>query len=244
MKVIILNNYEQIANKTSEIIANQIKQKPNSILGLATGSSPVKTYQKLIDMYKNKEISFKDITVFNLDEYKNIDSNNNQSYSYFMKQQLFNHVDINLDNCFIPNFEFNNDPKKYDELIKSKGQIDLQLLGLGVNGHIAFNEPYTSFDSLTHIVDLTQSTIQANSRFFDDINLVPKQAITMGLESIMSAKKIVLIATGINKAEAIKNLIEGNISEKWPCSILQNHKDVTIIIDKDASIKLENSYES
>ncbi|UKS53830.1 glucosamine-6-phosphate deaminase [Mycoplasma feriruminatoris] len=238
MKVIILENEDQVAITSAKIISDQIKNKPNSVLGLATGSTPIKTYQQLIKMYQDKEISFKNITAFNLDEYKDIDPNNDQSYHYFMDHQLFNFIDINKNNCYIPNASFYNNPQQYDELIKKFNGIDLQLLGLGINGHIGFNEPNTSFDSLTQIVDLTQSTIKANSRFFDSIELVPTKAISMGLKSIMNARKILLLATGINKADAIFHLIEDKITPNWPCSILQNHNDVTIIIDKNAASKL------
>ncbi|QQY78080.1 glucosamine-6-phosphate deaminase [Mycoplasma mycoides subsp. capri] len=240
MKLIVLENEEQVANKAAQIISEQIKNKPNSVLGLATGSTPINTYKKLIQMYQEKQISFKDVICFNLDEYKDIDKNNKQSYYYFMNEQLFNFIDINKNNCYIPNASFYDNPKAYDELIKKANGIDLQLLGLGVNGHIGFNEPDSSFDSLTQIVDLTNSTIKANSRFFDSIDQVPTQAISMGLQSIMNTKKILLLATGVNKSEAIYHLIQGQITKKWPCTILQKHNDVTIIIDKNAASKLTN----
>ncbi|EXU60750.1 glucosamine-6-phosphate deaminase [Mycoplasma mycoides] len=240
MKLIVLENEEQVANKAAQIISEQIKNKPNSVLGLATGSTPINTYKKLIQMYQEKQISFKDVISFNLDEYKDIDKNSKQSYYYFMNEQLFNFIDINKNNCYIPNASFYDNPKAYDELIKKANGIDLQLLGLGVNGHIGFNEPDSSFESLTQIVNLTNSTIKANSRFFDSIDQVPTQAISMGLQSIMNAKKILLLATGDNKSEAIYHLIQGQITKKWPCTILQKHNDVTIIIDKNAASKLTN----
>ncbi|QVK05061.1 glucosamine-6-phosphate deaminase [Mycoplasma mycoides] len=240
MKLIVLKNEEQVANRAAQIISEQIKNKPNSVLGLATGSTPINTYKKLIQMYQEKQISFKDVISFNLDEYKDIDKNNKQSYYYFMNEQLFNFIDINKNNCYIPNASFYDNPKAYDELIKKANGIDLQLLGLGVNGHIGFNEPDSSFDSLTQIVNLTNSTIKANSRFFDSIDQVPTQAISMGLQSIMNAKKILLLATGVNKSEAIYHLIQGQITKKWPCTILQKHNDVTIVIDKNAASKLTN----
>ncbi|CBV67451.1 Glucosamine-6-phosphate deaminase [Mycoplasma leachii 99/014/6] len=240
MKLIVLENEEQVANKAAQIISEQIKNKPNSVLGLATGSTPINTYKKLIQMYQEKQISFKDVISFNLDEYKDIDKNNKQSYYYFMNNQLFDFININKNNCYIPDESFYNNPIAYDELIKKANGIDLQLLGIGINGHIGFNEPDSSFDSLTQIVDLTDSTIKANSRFFDSIDQVPTQAISMGLQSIMNAKKILLLATGINKSEAIYHLIQGQITKKWPCTILQKHNDVTIIIDKNATSKLTN----
>ncbi|WP_434333463.1 glucosamine-6-phosphate deaminase [Mycoplasma capricolum subsp. capricolum] len=242
MKVIILENQDQVANKAAQIIKDQIKTKPNCVLGLATGSTPIKTYEKLIKMYQENQISFKDVTSFNLDEYKDIDPTNKQSYHYFMQHQLFDFIDINKNNCYIPNANLYENPKLYDQQIKNANGIDLQLLGLGVNGHIGFNEPNTDFDSLTQIVDLTDSTIKANSRFFDSIDKVPTKAISMGLKSIMNAKKILLLATGINKSEAVYHLIEGEITTSWPCSILQQHNDVTVIIDKSAASQLTKNY--
>ncbi|WP_434329435.1 glucosamine-6-phosphate deaminase [Mycoplasma capricolum subsp. capricolum] len=242
MKVIILENQDQVANKAAQIIKDQIKTKPNCVLGLATGSTPIKTYEKLIKMYQENQISFKDVTSFNLDEYKDIDPTNEQSYHYFMQHQLFDFIDINKNNCYIPNANLYENPKLYDQQIKNANGIDLQLLGLGVNGHIGFNEPNTDFDSLTQIVDLTDSTIKANSRFFDSIDKVPTKAISMGLKSIMNAKKILLLATGINKSEAVYHLIEGEITTSWPCSILQQHNDVTVIIDKSAASQLTKNY--
>ncbi|WP_434342516.1 glucosamine-6-phosphate deaminase [Mycoplasma capricolum] len=242
MKVIILENQDQVANKAAQIIKDQIKTKPNCVLGLATGSTPIKTYEKLIKMYQENQISFKDVTSFNLDEYKDIDPTNKQSYHYFMQHQLFDFIDINKNNCYIPNANLYENPKLYDQQIKKANGIDLQLLGLGVNGHIGFNEPNTDFDSLTQIVDLTDSTIKANSRFFDSIDKVPTKAISMGLKSIMNAKKILLLATGINKSEAVYHLIEGEITTSWPCSILQQHNDVTVIIDKSAASQLTKNY--
>ncbi|WP_434334635.1 glucosamine-6-phosphate deaminase [Mycoplasma capricolum subsp. capricolum] len=242
MKVIILENQDQVASKAAQIIKDQIKSKPNCVLGLATGSTPIKTYEKLIKMYQENQISFKDVTSFNLDEYKDIDPTNKQSYHYFMQHQLFDFIDINKNNCYIPNANLYENPKLYDQQIKNANGIDLQLLGLGVNGHIGFNEPNTDFDSLTQIVDLTDSTIKANSRFFDSIDKVPTKAISMGLKSIMNAKKILLLATGINKSEAVYHLIEGEITRSWPCSILQQHNDVTVIIDKSAASQLTKNY--
>ncbi|WP_434338210.1 glucosamine-6-phosphate deaminase [Mycoplasma capricolum] len=242
MKVIILENQDQVANKAAQIIKDQIKTKPNCVLGLATGSTPIKTYEKLIKMYQENQISFKDVTSFNLDEYKDIDPTNKQSYHYFMQHQLFDFIDINKNNCYIPNANLYENPKLYDQQIKNANGIDLQLLGLGVNGHIGFNEPNTDFDSLTQIVDLTDSTIKANSRFFDSIDKVPTKAISMGLKSIMNAKKILLLATGINKSKAVYHLIEGEITTTWPCSILQQHNDVTVIIDKSAASQLTKNY--
>lgn len=244
MKIIKVKNNLEAGQYAAAMIKKVINANPKSVLGLATGSSPVTTYQTLILMNQANEISFKTITTFNLDEYLGLDSANEQSYRYFMNNQLFNHVDIDLNNTFIPDNEDVLNPHKYDDLIAKKGGIDLQLLGLGINGHIGFNEPGTSFESLTSIVDLTESTIEANTRFFADKSQVPTKAISMGLKSIMNAKQILLIAKGENKAEAIFHLVEGKITSKWPCSILQNHANVTVIIDEAAASKLQENYDS
>ena len=181
----------------------------------------------MIKAYQEGKVSFKNVKTFNLDEYLGLDGNHDQSYRYFMNHNLFNHIDINEENTHVPGF-INS-----DEEIALKGGIDIQLLGLGSDGHIAFNEPGTPFDSLTHITELTEQTISDNSRFFASIEDVPTKAVTMGLKSIMNAKKIVLIATGKNKADVVRQLIHGEISEALPCSILKKHDDVTIYVDSD-----------
>ena len=231
---------EEINNEIAKTFINTIKNNPTCVLGLATGSSPIGVYQKLIEANKKGIISFKNVTTFNLDEYVGLDENNKQSYRYFMNDNLFNHIDISKNNTHVPCGigDYENSAKKYDNEIEKSGGIDLQILGIGSDGHIAFNEPGTSFDSLTHVTDLAKSTIEDNSRFFNSIEEVPTKAVTMGLTSIMKAKKIVLIATGTNKANAIKELINGEISEDLPCSILKTHPDVTIYVDAEAYSKV------
>ena len=204
MKVII-GTYDKLSKMIADEFINVIKSKQKPVLGLATGSSPLKVYSYLIEAYKNKDVSFKNVITFNLDEYIGLDGTHNQSYRYFMDNNLFDKIDINKDNTHVllGVGDYISSMNNYDELIKQNGGIDIQILGIGSDGHIAFNEPGTKFDSLTHITKLTEQTIKDNSRFFNDINEVPKEAVTMGLQSIMNAKKIVLIATGKNKANDI-----------------------------------------
>ncbi len=235
MKIVVGNN-EYISNLIAEEFIKQINTKPNSVLGLATGTSPLLVYANLVKANKEGRVSFKDVKTFNLDEYIGLDGTHNQSYRYFMNENLFNHIDINKDNTHVLKGvgDYASYAKEYDNLIAQEGGIDLQILGLGSDGHIAFNEPGTSFESLTHIADLTDSTIKDNSRLFNDISEVPTKAMTMGLKSIMNAKRIVLIATGKNKAKAVRDMLRGPVDESCPASILQKHPDVTVYVDDDA----------
>ena len=237
MKVVYLPKCE-IEKEIANVFIEKVKENPNCVLGLATGSSPLGIYKNLIEACKNREVSFKNVKTFNLDEYIGLDGNHDQSYRYFMNHNLFNHIDINKDNTHVPSGFVSNDEiaALYDEAIKAAGGIDIQLLGLGSDGHIAFNEPGTPFDSLTHIAELTEQTITDNARFFASIEDVPTKACTMGLQSIMNAKKIVLIALGKNKVEAVRKLIHGEIDINWPCTILKNHPDVTIYVDSDLKV--------
>ena len=235
MKVIVGNN-EQISKLIAEEFVKQVNEKPNSVLGLATGTSPLKVYANMIKAYKNGKVSYKDVVTFNLDEYIGLEGTHNQSYRYFMNDNLFDHIDIDKNNTHVllGVGDYLAYANQYDELIKQAGGIDLQILGIGSDGHIAFNEPGTPFDSLTHVAELAESTIKDNSRLFNDISEVPTKAVTMGLKSIMNAKRIVLIATGKNKAQAIYNLLKGKMTEEVPCSILQKHPDCTIYVDEEA----------
>lgn len=235
MKVVVGNN-EKISALIAEQFILQVQAKPNSVLGLATGTSPLGVYTKMAKANKEGKASFKDVVTFNLDEYIGLDGTHNQSYRYFMNENLFNHIDIDKKNTHVLKGVgcYKAYAKQYDAEIASFGGIDLQILGIGSDGHIAFNEPGTSFDSLTHIAELTEETIKDNSRLFNDVSEVPTKAMTMGLKSIMNAKKIVLIATGKNKAQAIYNLLKGPLTEAVPCSILQKHPDCTIYVDEDA----------
>ena len=237
MNFIVCNNYEEISEKAAEIIAELVKSKPNCILGLATGSTPVGTYKELINKNKNGEISFKNTVSYNLDEYYPISPENNQSYRYFMNENLFNHIDIPMENTHLLNGEA-KDPdaecKAYDEAIKNAGGIDIQILGIGRNGHIAFNEPDEALIAPTHKTGLTADTIDANSRFFESTDLVPKFALTMGMASIFAARKIILLANGASKAQAISELRSDKITTSNPSSLLKLHPDVSIICDKEA----------
>lgn len=238
MKIIIAKDYNEMSKIASNIIADVIKENPSSKLGLATGSTPIGTYSELVKKYNNKEISFKDIKAFNLDEYVGLNAENEQSYKYFMNKNLFDKVDIKPENCFIPNGVAENleeEVKRYDNLLESYGYTDIQILGIGENGHIAFNEPNKVLHSATNIVELKKETIEANSRFFNDINEVPKLALSMGLKGIMASKHILLLASGKNKALAIKEMLSGLISTENPSTLLNLHNNVTVILDKEAS---------
>lgn len=237
MKLIIKDNYELASKEAYEIIKDLLVSNPKAILGLATGSTPIGLYKNLIKGVENKEISFKDVQTVNLDEYVNLPVTHPESYYSFMHTNLFNHVDIKEENVHIPcgNGNLKENCDNYNKVLESLTQ-DMQLLGIGANGHIGFNEPGTSFDSLTHIVDLKEKTRQDNARFFDqDINKVPTQAITMGIKNIMDAKLVIIIASGKNKAEAVKALVNGPVTEECPASVLQNHPNTIVIVDKDAA---------
>lgn len=235
MKVVV-GTEEEISRLIAEEFIKQVNKKPNSVLGLATGTSPLKVYANLVKANKEGRVSFKDVATFNLDEYIGLEGTHNQSYRYFMNDNLFNHIDIDKAKTHVLKGvgDYLAYANQYDDEIKSFGGIDLQILGIGSDGHIAFNEPGTSFDSLTHVAELAESTIVDNSRLFNDISEVPTKAVTMGLKSIMNARKIVLIATGKNKAKAIKALLCGPKTTDNPASVLQDHKDCTIYVDEEA----------
>jgi len=238
MEIIAAENYEELSKYGASIIAKEIKSNPNTVLGLATGSTPIGAYRELVRMYREEALDFSSVSTFNLDEYYGLAPNHEQSYAYFMKNNLFHHVNIELKNTHIPNGIAENileECQKYDDLIEEKGGIDLQLLGIGANGHIGFNEPSEELLIGTHFVDLAENTMKANSRFFNSIEEVPKQAVTMGIGSIMKAKKILLLACGENKAEIISKIINGKCSTRIPASILQVHPHVTIVVDREIS---------
>ena len=238
MNVLIYESEEQIGIAAGNYMCGQVLQKPNSVLGLATGSTPLKPYSQMIELYKKGVVDFSKVTTFNLDEYVNLDVNDKNSYHSFMHENLFDHISIPEENI---NFLDGNaeDPeeecRRYEEKIKAAGGIDIQLLGIGSNGHIAFNEPADCFQRWSHVVTLKESTVKDNSRFFKSIDEVPTQAVTMGIGSIMQAKKILIIAIGENKAKAIKQLIDGNVTPMCPASVLQFHTDVTLMLDKAAA---------
>lgn len=238
---LIKKNYDEVSYAAFEVMKSVLDQKKNAVLGLATGSSPVGLYQEMIKDHKETGRSYKDIITFNLDEYVGLPRNHAQSYWTFMHENLFDGIEIPEENVHVPSGE-GKDPEKNAadyETILSKYTIDIQVLGIGSDGHIAFNEPGTSFDSLTHVTDLKEQTIRDNARFFDgDMSKVPVKAVTQGLADIMRAKKIVLIATGANKADAVYAMLKGGKSTDCPASILQDHPDVTVILDEAAASKL------
>lgn len=241
MQFIIEETYEDVSRAAADIIAEQIQSKPAAVLGLATGSTPIGTYEELIAKFKRGEVSFKDITTFNLDEYAGLDGDHDQSYRWFMNHNLFDNVDIDKVRTHVPSGN-SDDPEKmcedYEKAIEESGGVDLQLLGLGHNGHIGFNEPCDEFPVATHYVELTRSTIEANSRLFNSIDEVPTAAYTMGIGTIMKAKKVLLLATGEGKAEIVKKAFKGEVTPQVPASILQSHPDCTIILDKEAASQL------
>lgn len=242
MKVIIVKDYEEASQKAFEIFKEQVKTNPNSILGLATGSTPIRMYELLVEDHKMNGTSYKGIKTFNLDEYYGLDQSHSQSYYYFMMKHLFSGLDIDLNNVNVPkgNENIQAECDRYNTLL-SENVIDLQLLGIGSNGHIGFNEPGTSFDSVTHYIELDESTRKDNARLFFNNVLedVPTHAVTMGIKNIMASKRVVLVACGSNKADAIQGMIECEPTIDLPASILSTHPDCTMIIDEAAASKLK-----
>ncbi len=229
-------DYADMSRKAANIISAQIIMKPGCVLGLATGSSPVGTYDQLVEWYKKGDLDFSQVTTVNLDEYCGLAPENNQSYRYFMNKHLFDRVNIDKSRTFVPDGLSSPDRAcpAYNRIISKLGGIDMQLLGIGANGHIGFNEPGSAFESETHCVDLSESTIKANQRFFESLDDVPKQAYTMGIKNIMQAHKIVVLASGESKARALYDTVCGKITPEVPASILQLHNDVTIVADEAA----------
>lgn len=243
MKLYRARDYEDMSRKAANIISAQVIMKPNCVLGLATGSTPVGAYKQLIEWYRKGDLDFAEVKTANLDEYKGLTKDNSQSYYYFMHENLFRHVNIKEENTNIPDGTETDAAKeaaRYEKVIRDLGGADLQLLGLGHNGHIGFNEPSDIFPKETHIVDLQESTIEANKRFFDSIDQVPRQAYTMGIGTIMSARKILLVVSGADKAQILHDVICGPVTPRVPASILQLHPDVTIVADQDALSKLDS----
>ena len=243
MRLIRAKDYDELSAIAARVIAAPVTLKPNCVLGLATGSSPEGTYKELIAAYNRGELDFSQVRTVNLDEYVGLEPTHDQSYAYFMRDRFFDHVNIDLKNTNVPD-GMNPDPAaecaRYDALIQSMGGIDLQLLGIGPNGHIGFNEPGDTFSlgtqqiKLTHIIELAPSTIDANKRFFASIDDVPTHARTMGIRDIMQARRILLVASGENKAQAVKGLLTGAISPQMPCTILQYHPDCIVVADEAA----------
>lgn len=241
MKLIITEDYNEMSKKAANIIAEQINEKPNTILGLATGSTPLGMYKELIGLYEEKKIDYKETMTFNLDEYHGLSEENNQSYHYYMMENFFKHINIDFENINIPDgkaIDINKSSREYESRIQKSGGIDIQILGIGRNGHIGFNEPGEKFEWTTHLVELDNDTIEANSRFFSNPDEVPKKAVSMGIKTIMNAKKIILLASGGDKADAIFKSVNGEITPEVPASILQLHPDVTLVIDREAAARL------
>ncbi len=237
MRVIVCENYNEMSKAGAKLIASQLVLKPNSVLGLATGSTPVGMYKELISMNKAGELDFSEVTTFNLDEYYPISRDNRQSYYYFMQENLFSHININPENTNIPNGEAENTDEEclnYEKKIKASGGIDIQVLGIGRNGHIGFNEPNATLNSHTHLTALTENTLSANSRFFSEDETMPTEALTMGIATILSAKKIILLASGASKSRVVGELLNNRINTNIPATMLKTHPDVVLICDKDA----------
>ena len=236
MKVIKVKNYEEMSEEALKIMLGVVAENPNAVLGLATGSTPLGLYAKMAEDHRNNGTSYAGCRAVNLDEYVGLDASSNQSYIYFMRENLFKNIDIKLENTHIENgtaADKEAECARYNALLNELRQ-DIQLLGIGSNGHIAFNEPGTSFDSVTHIVDLAESTIKDNSRLFKSIDEVPRQAFTMGLSNIMNAKKVLILANGEGKANAVRELVKGEAREEVPATVLQSHPDCILICDEAA----------
>ena len=237
MQIIKAKNYDDAGAKAAEIIAAQIVLKPRSVLGLATGATSVGIYRRLVELYKNKELDFSEITTFNLDEYIGLSAEDTQSYRYFMQENFFRHINILQENTHLPNGLENDavtECMRYENLIQKNGGIDLQLLGIGHNGHIGFNEPSGCFVNNTNLVCLAQRTIEANRIFFDSEKEVPRRAYTMGIGTIMRARRIVMVVSGRDKADIIKRAFTGHILPEVPASVLQFHSDFTLVGDDEA----------
>lgn len=240
MKIYKAKDYNDLSRKAANIISAQVIMKPDCVLGLATGSSPIGTYKQLIEWYEKGDLDFSQVKSVNLDEYKGLTRDNDQSYYYFMYNNLFKDINIDMANTNVPDGTEPDSEKecsRYEAVVESMGGVDLQLLGLGHNGHIGFNEPADEFPKTTHCVDLAPSTIEANKRFFASIDDVPKQAYTMGIGTIMNAKKILMIVSGEDKAQILYDVVHGPITPRVPASILQLHKDVVIVADEAALSK-------
>lgn len=231
----------ELSRYIASLLIDRVRRSQGLNLGLATGSTFTKVYRMLTIAYRHRQVSFKDVRTFNLDEYVDIDENHPETYRNFMNRHLFDHIDIDQSKTHFPPTEADIDYTEYDDLIASLGGIDIQLLGIGVNGHIGFNEPGVPFDTRTHKVRLEETTRQANKKFFNTVHEVPTHAVTMGIESIMAAKMIILAAYGEHKADAIRDMVEGPITEDHPASILQKHKDCLIVLDEAAASRLQHS---
>lgn len=245
MKVIITKDYEQMSKRGAEIVIEAIKAKPDLVLGLATGSTPLGMYAEMIRAFRAGRVDLSKISSFNLDEYCGLPPDHPQSYHYYMYLNFFAHVNIDRGNVHIPNGvaeDLEEECRRYEEAIRRAGGIDLQVLGIGINGHIGFNEPGTEFNAETHVVELTKKTIEANSRFFRDESEVPRKAISMGIKTIMRSRRILLLASGSDKASAVAMAVKGPITPMLPASVIQLHPDTTVVLDKTAASLLLREY--
>ncbi len=244
MEIVILKNADAVAKKGAQLLTELIRQKSNAILGLATGRTPIALYEQLIGIYRTGEISFAEVSTFNLDEYLGIDEDDDQSYRAFMNAAFFDHIDIDIRNTYMPFCKEGENPRTFglgfENEILCHGGIDLQILGIGGNGHIGFNEPASSLKSRTRVKALTQRTLQDNKHLFDENEHQPRLAMTMGIATILDARKIILLATGSGKAEAVQKMVEGPLSSMCPASALQLHQHVSILLDEKAAAKLQN----
>ncbi len=241
MKILIVEDYDAMSRAASEIVKEVVTEKKDAVLGLATGSTPIGMYDLLVKDHEQNGTSYANVSSVNLDEYVGLEPSNEQSYAYFMNSHFFDRIDINKENTFLPNgvaSDSKAECKRYNALLE-KYVPDVQILGIGSNGHIGFNEPGTSFDAVTHVVNLTESTINDNSRLFEDKSQVPVQAYSMGIANILRSKKIVIMASGANKADAVAAMIDGDVNESCPASALKNHPDVIAIIDRAAAKRLK-----
>ncbi|MDI9490567.1 MAG: glucosamine-6-phosphate deaminase [Clostridiaceae bacterium] len=247
MRIIVAKDYAEMSKRAADIIASQIRINAHTVLGLATGSTPVGAYEELVRQYNEEGLNFGNVDTFNLDEYIGLGADHPQSYRYFMDEHLLSHINMDADRAHVPDGLAQNpeqECEEYDRLIRDLGGVDLQLLGMGGNGHIGFNEPNDIYTAETHVVNLTESTIKANSIYFNNENEVPRQAITMGFRTIMQAKKVIFVVSGKAKSKVVKEALEGPITPKLPASILQLHHDVIVVLDQDAAseMKLKDNF--
>ena len=242
MRIIKARDYDEVSRKAANIIFSVMTQKPDCVLGLATGSSPVGIYKELVRRYEEGNLDFSRVTTVNLDEYRGLDKEDPQSYAYYMKENLFSHVNIPMENTHLPDGREEDSEKaceEYNRILRAAGRQDIQLLGIGHDGHIGFNEPADHFPKETHCVDLAEPTIEANARFFESRDQVPTQAYTMGIRNIMAAKQILMVANGKGKAKILKEAFQGPVTPRVPASILQLHPDVILVADEEALSEME-----
>ncbi|MGE5701908.1 MAG: glucosamine-6-phosphate deaminase [Clostridia bacterium] len=247
MRVIVKEDYQELSHQAAQLLAAQIRTKSESVIGFATGSTPIGMYKELVELYHKHDISFEKMKTFNLDEYVGLTREHPQSYYRFMQEQLFSHINVRPENIQFPPGIFANAERacqEYEESIKKAGGIDLQILGIGVNGHIGFNEPDRHFTLYTHTVELAEQTIESNARFFASEEEVPRSAITMGIKSIMDARSILLLACDRNKAEAVKSIFSGKVDPQIPATVLQLHPDVTLVVDREAASLLNEQFQT